>query len=460
MNKTSIQKKLDEQKNHLESLVQKAKANGIDQVEIFSSYGYAEEVSLEKNDLNNCTATEENMFGIRVIEKGNQGFITTNHLPSLYESILEARDLAKSQTTPDPDLVLPEAQPLEERPSQYDESLDKLGLSDLVEIAKSSLQWRKENFPKVNIDSGDMSLSKGFKLIVSSKGVNASQLGAGISASVMGMAVDGSDVGSFDYDSASGNDYPYFAEKWKTAFQTFGEKCMGALGAKSIPGFKGYILLPPDAVYSFFLGSFIGALNGTGIRKGKSKMAGKLGTKVADSKLSIWEDPTIDRYAGTTAFDREGQPTRKQSILKEGVLETYFYNTYEAKKAGLSRSNGFATGGAQALPGCGPRQLQIAPGTADKDDFFKLPEKTLFVNRISGTSDGPSGDFSGVVKGSYLLDQGEKIPVKEVQIVGNVYETLNRIVGISKQGELLGESYWAPYFLLEGFTITGMGDGN
>ncbi|WP_411822666.1 TldD/PmbA family protein [Leptospira sp. 'Mane'] len=455
MDKAFIEKKLNEQKNHLESLVKKAKDNGISQVEIFSSYGYAEEVTLEKNDLNNCTATEENMFGIRVIENGSQGFLTTNHFPSLWESIQEARDLARSQTTPDSDLVLPDPQELEKRANQYDESLDSLGLENLVEIAKTTLNWKKELFPKVNLDSGDMSLSKGFKLIVSSKGIGASELGAGISASVMGMAVDGSDVGSFDYDSASGNDYPYFAKKWERAFREFGEKCMGGLGAKTIPGFKGYVLLPPDAVYSFFLGSFIGSLNGTSIRKGKSKMAGKLGKQVASSKLSIWEDPTIDNYAGTTSFDREGQATHTQSILNQGILDTYFYNTYEAKKAGLKNSNGFATGGAQSLPGCGPRQLQIAPGDSNKEDFFKMKEKVLFVNRLSGTSDGPSGDFSGVIKGSYLLENGVKTPVKEVQIVGNVFDALNQIVGISKEGELLGESYWAPYMLLEGFTITG-----
>jgi PmbA protein len=460
MDKSSLQLKIDSQRDLLGGLLKKAKANGIDQVEIFSSYGYSEDVTLEKSDLNNCTATEENMFGIRVIENGSQGFITTNHLPTLWESIQEARSLARSQTTPDSDLILPPPLSLEERPSQYDASIDSLGLAELVKIAKEALDWRREKYPLVSIDSGEMAISKGFKLIMSSTGVYGAELGAGISASVMGMAINGDDIGSFDYDSASGNDLLTFEKKWKIAFEQFGDKCMGALGAKTISSFKGKILLPPDAVYSFFLGSFIGALNGTSIRKGKSKMQGKLGTKVADSKLTIWEDPTLDQFSGTTAFDREGQPTKKQSVLKDGVLETYFYNTYEAKKAGLTSSNGFATGGAQSLPGCGPRQLQIAPGASSKDDFYKLGEKVLFINRISGTSDGPSGDFSGVIKGGFLIENGEKIPIKEAQVVGNVYSALNQIEAISKEGELLGESYFVPYMLLDGFSITGISNDN
>lgn len=456
MDRNSIEKRLNDQKDLLSNLVKKAKTNGIDQVEIYSSYGYSEDVSLEKNDLNNCTANEENMFGIRVIHEGNQGFIISNHIPSLYQSIEEAYSLAKSQSTPDLDLVLPEPDSIQNHFNQYDDSLDSMGIEDLVASAKEALGWRNDLYSKVNIDSGDFSLSKGYKLIVSSKGVMAHELGAELSASVMGMGVDGDLVGSFDYDSASGFDKSQFQTLWKKAFMNFGDKCMGALYAKPISGFQGKVLLPPEAVYSFFLGLFIGSLNGTSLRKGKSKMAGKLGEKVASPLLSIWDDPTNNRFMGSTGFDREGLPTSKKSVLTEGVLETYFYNTYEAKKAGLPKSNGCATGGAQSLPGCGPKQLQIAPGKSSKDEFLKLPGKTLFVNRISGTKDGASGDFSGVIKGGYLLENGEKIPVREVQIVGNAFDALNQIEAISKEGELLGESSFVPYLLLDGFTITGV----
>lgn len=455
MDHSSLSQKLENQKDELVRLVKKAKASGIENVEIFSSFGYSEDVSLEKNDLNTCTATEENMFGIRVIDSGHQGFIISNHLPSLFDSIKEAQSLAKSQSTPDFDLCLPEPEELTPVTGKYDTDIDQLGIETLVEIAKTSLEWRKDQFGLVNIDSGEMSLSKGFKLIVSSTGVCAGELGAGISASVMGMAVDGDTVGSFDYDSASGNNYKEFSELWKKAFFNFGEKCMGALFAKAYPSFTGKVLLPPDAVYSFFLSGLLGGLNGTSIRKGKSKLADKLGKKVASDLLTIIDDPRIPGLSGTTSFDREGRSTKQQPVLTNGVVNTFFYNTYEAKKAGLPFSNGFATGGAQSLPSCGPRQLQIEKGKTPKDEFFKLPGKTLYVNRISGTSDGPSGDFSGVIKGGYVLENGEKIPVRELQVVGNVFEAANQIEAISVEGELLGESYFTPYMLLDGFTITG-----
>nr|MCU0825650.1 TldD/PmbA family protein [Leptospira sp.] len=153
MDHSSLSQKLENQKDELLRLVKKAKASGIENVEIFSSFGYSEDVSLEKNDLNTCTATEENMFGIRVIDSGHQGFIISNHLPSLFDSIKEAQALAKSQSTPDYDLCLPEPEELTPVTGKYDTNIDQLGIETLVEIAKTSLEWRKDQFVLVNIDS-------------------------------------------------------------------------------------------------------------------------------------------------------------------------------------------------------------------------------------------------------------------------------------------------------------------
>jgi len=55
----------------------------------------------------------------------------------------------------------------------------------------------------------------------------------------------------------------------------------------------------------------------------------------------------------------------------------------------------------------------------------------LLVGRFSGNVDEVSGDFSGVAKGSFLVKRGRIVaPVKETLIAGNVYDLLQRIVGI------------------------------
>lgn len=459
MDKSDIQKKMEQTKDELGSLLDKAKKQGISQIEICAGYSMVADVSLEKNDLNNAYSGEGMSFGIRVIENGAQGFTTTNQFSNLWEAVLEARTLAKVQGSSDPDLVLPDPRPLSPPVDTYDPSIDDLGLPFLVNLAKETLDWKKLQFPKISLDSGSVSFGKGFDLIASSKGIMVGEVSASVSAYLMGMAIDGDDIGSFDSDGATSGSLKTFLPRWEKAKKDFSTNCMGALGARKIDSFKGYVILPPESVYSFFLGMFLGSLTAPAIRKGKSKMAEKIGSSVAIKELSLYADPYNKDLFGSTSFDREGQPTQRLDILNDGILQNYFYNTFEAKKAGLPHSNGFASGSNTTLPGCSAKQVQIKPGSADKDSFFKLDEKAVLVNRVSGTSEGSSGDFSGVLKGGYLYEKGEKLPIKEVQIVGNVFSAMNQIVGISKEGELLGESRWVPYMLLEGFSVTGtLGD--
>ena len=454
MNKNYIENKLSQELVLVQELIEKAKKAGISNVEVYGAYGHGEEVGLEKSDLNASQTLEETNFGVRVIESGSQGFVTTNNLPTLWESILEAKNLAKSQSTPDLDLVLPAPRFCGDPIDSYHPELDQIELSHLTNYAKELLDWRDKN-PLISIDSGGLSLQKGYRFIASSQGVLQQEMSASISASVMGMAIEGDVVGSFDYDSGSGDTVLEFESEWNKAREEFALKCLRSLRAKPGKSFKGYVILPPDYVYSFFLGLFLSSLTGSNLRKGKSKMAGKLGSKVGSELLTIKDEPHLVGKAGSTTFDREGMPTEPLSVLDRGVLNCYFYNTYEAKKAGLKESNGCASGGSSSLPGMGAHQLQIVPGNSDKQEFYKLDRPALVMGRLSGTSQASSGDFSGVIKGGLFIENGLEIPIKEVQIVGNAFEALNQIVAISSQGEWLGRSSFVPYMLLDGFQITG-----
>ena len=66
-----------------------------------------------------------------------------------------------------------------------------------------------------------------------------------------------------------------------------------------------------------------------------------------------------------------------------------------------------------------------------------------------------SGDFSGVVKGGFLIERGEIMhPIKETLIAGNIFDLLRNIKAISKAREWV-ESALLPYMHIEGISITG-----
>lgn len=461
MNKQELTKKLASTEEQVSSLIQKAKNQGVDQVEIYAGFYHGNEVSLEKNDINTSVTSEEINFGIRVIADHCQGFVTTNEPHSLEQAIQEAKTLALAQHTPDEAMELPPA--VENAPQPitglYLEEIDSITVEDVVQSAGKILNWRNENFPLINLDSGEVSLNKSFKLVANSHGILRSEMAASLSASFMGMAIDGDDISSFDYDGATGRSKELFLKDLDHSLEHFGEKCMGGLGAKPVKGFQGDIIIPPWSVFSF-LADLLSSLTGSQIRRGRSKFADKLGQQIVSPLLSIFEDPSIPCFAGSSSFDREGVATEPKEIITAGVLKHFFYNHYEAKKAGLASSHGNAAGGYGSTPSCGPKQLQVIPGKSHIKDMLYCDKKTVFVNRFSGTSNAASGDFSGNVKGGAILHKGERIPVKELTISGNVYQALQQIAEVSRERILLGSSSHVPWIKIEGLDIIGMNEAN
>lgn len=453
MNKKDFIQKIENTTDVITSVIQKAKQSGLAEVEIYTAFGSLLDVSLEKNDINASTFSEETNYGVRVIENNCQGFVTTNDPNTLLDSVMEAKTLAISQNTPDSAMELPEPLEVMAVDGLYLDEIDDLDFNYLVETSKNVLEEKRSKYPKVNIDSGSFSLSKGFKLVASSKGILQSELSSEISASYMGMAVDGDDIGSFDYDYALGKNKDLFEKSLQTSFPEFLENCMGGLGAKTIPGFKGNLLIPPESVFDF-LGDLLASMTGSQIRRGRSKFGDKLEKKVASELLTIFEDARVPGFSGSTAFDREGLPTVPKDIIKNGVLKNFFYNHFEARKVGLKTSKGNASGGSSSTPSCGPKQLEIMPGKTALQELLSQP-KTILVNRLSGSSDMSSGDYSGVVKGGFLLDGSSKIPIKEVVISGNIYETLNQITHITTERKLLYSSSMVPWIFIEGVDVVG-----
>ncbi len=454
MNRRELEKKLENTKDLIENTISRSKKEGLSQVEIFVSFSESGEVSLEKNDINTSVFSEEANFGVRVIENFCEGFMTTNDPDTLYESVQQAKILAMAQNTPDPAMELPE--PLLVTPVEglYDDALDDIDLEDLLRLASSCLEIKKADFEKVNIDSGSFSFYKGFKHISSSKGISLSEMEAALSAGYMGMAVDGEDIGSFDHDGCQSRNLSDFRKLLNQNYLDFLNRCIGFLGSRAIDGFRGNILIPPESLFSF-LGDVLASMTASMIRKGRSKLKDKLGSKEFSELLSVYENPRIPGFAGSTSFDREGVPTIPKEVITNGVIKNFFYNHYEAKKAGLKGSLGNATGGASSSPSCGPKQLQILAGENALDDMLKPAGVTIQIGRFSGSSDISSGEFSGVVKGGYCLKGQEKFPVKEITVSGNIYDALKRITQVSKERKLLYSSSYAPYIVIEDLDIAG-----
>lgn len=439
-----------------QQLIDRAKAAGADEAEAIAGYHRNVETRLENNDVHTAQTTDETVFGLRVFVNRSLGFITTNRIDSatIDDCIREAMAQAAAMP-PDPFNELPapgEVLPIE---GLFDQATSEITVSETTELAAELVARTRARDERIRIDSGGVSTNTWAAALASTTGVRAVESGTAAEGHLFGMAVDGDEVASFDYDGDAAHDFTGMRTAVADAVERFADKCLSGLGATAGRSFKGSVVLSPEVVGEFILGNLIGTMSADGVRKGRSPLAGKLGTKIAVDGFTLIDDGTRPGGMRSSAFDREGTPIRRHVLIDGGMLRTYLYNHYEARAAGNgAASTGHAGGGAASLPGISPVQLELAAGDTALDDMFATDGPVVHVGRFSGSTNPITGDFSGVVKNGFLIENGRRRPIKETLMAGNLFTLLESITAISRERRVLGGAAILPTIRAEGVSIT------
>ena len=432
--------------------VRKAKDCGADQVEVFAVHSESINVELQKNDIHNVGVSEETSVGIRVLKNNGIGFVHVNSESALNDACAEA--LAIAQVAPpdefnrlrDPENI----KPLENGP---DQGIKDLQIEDVVKVAQEFLARACSKDDRVMIDSGDTWTASSDYALVTSTGVECSDRRSLAGGSLFGMAVDGDDVGSFDYDGHQVTSLNDLLPQLLAAADRFIIKTLGALGATQGETFRGPIILTPEVVSSFVVGNITSTLSGRAVRNGRSPFAQRQGEMIISPLLTLKDQPRLDGGTSNRAFDREGTPTQEMTLVEEGVLKGFLYDVYEARRA-ETNPTGHAMGGAASVPGIGPSNLVLTQGDQGFTRICTDPERAVVVNRFSGSCNPVTGEFSGVVKGGFMMRNGSRTPIKETLIAGNLFEALNRVSGVSSEVRNINGSRIMPSLRLEDISIT------
>jgi PmbA protein len=438
------------------NLLDLARKAGADHAEAAAAWQRSAETHIENGSVHTVQSGEETMYGLRVIVGTSQGFVTANDLEPELLAERAAEAVAQARVNPsDPFFGLPAPARITPVDGIYDASVADIGSTEVTALAADMLAHIRELDARVRVDSGSVSSSVTASAIASTMGVAASETASSLDASTFGMAVDGDDVASFDYDSAVSRRWHGFDVATMEACRRFVEKCRSGLGAGKGESFRGPVVLSPDAVAEFLLPTLIGAMCADNVRKGRSPLASKVAQSVASSLLTIREDGRVPGGPASGAFDREGMPVRKRELVSGGVLNGFLFNHYEARAAGGDvASTGNAAGGVSSLPMVGPHWLEIDAGDRAMNELVASGERAIWVGRYSGSTNPVTGDFSGVVKNGFFLHGGERRPVREVLIAGNVFELLTRISAISRERQDIGGSALVPAIRAEDISIT------
>ena len=252
-----------------------------------------------------------------------------------------------------------------------------------------------------------------------------------------------------------------------------GEKAARTRGATEIePGTHAAILEPYafSELLWYFGFSSLGALSHL---EGRSYLSGRLGERLFHESFTLVDDG-LDPEGMPKAFDLEGVPKQRVTIVEDGVAKDVVWDRRTAKRAGEGRES---TGHALSAPAQGfgplPLNLSVRGGDVPSDG---LPERVgdgIYVTRLHylGVVDPREGIITGMTRDGTFKIEGGKVtkPLVNLRFTTSFPKLVEGILGLSEEVVLVNRSDFyderypfgtrVPAVATSAFTIVTTGSG-
>lgn len=316
-------------------------------------------------------------------------------------------------------------------------------MDQFIERIKEFLKTAAEEYPKVRIMSGIGSYDRWNWISRNSNGTEFEARAGQYHFSVEICASDG--------DKTTGLDYTGFSTKTlDVPFMEMGdlrrrlEDIQKSIEPERIQGkFEGPVIITPGCAEDFIFMTLSNYIGEGVIVNGTSQWLDKVGEQVADEKLTISLKPFDDRIVTGERATANGFRTEEVTLIDKGVLKTHWLSLYGSNKTGrpVVKNTG--------------SDLVVEPGDKTLEELIASVDKGLILGGFSGGNPGTNGEFSGVAKNSFLIENGKvKCAVTETMVNGNLAEAFRHIRGISREVLCNGRSV-VPYIAVDGIVISG-----
>ncbi|UCF44900.1 MAG: TldD/PmbA family protein, partial [Candidatus Bathyarchaeota archaeon] len=311
-----------------ENAVDIALKRGAPEAEAYVYEGQATNVGIERGQITKSNRIIDRGLGIRVSLNKAVGFAYTNIIEdqnSIEDTILRALSAARA-SKPDQDWNgLPEKKPYAAAKKTYDRKILELGAEDLVNIASAMLDAavsvNKRVFP---IEGGAVAAYLS-SAIANSNGVAAFDRGTIIECSLAAVAKEGKTVTPVCFEFNAERDYNVDPE-W--VGKEAARLAVSALKTKRIKTKTTKLILTQFALQGLLYYTLINAVKADNVQRKQSPFQGRIGEKVASETITVCDDGLFQGGLRTWAFDGEGIPHQKTTLIEKGVLRNFLYDNY------------------------------------------------------------------------------------------------------------------------------------
>jgi PmbA protein len=333
------------------------------------------------------------------------------------------------------------------------EDVYSLSTADRIDYARRAEQAAMQVDKRINnSEGGSFDAADGHKVLANSYGFVGEYRNSYCSVAAVPVAQGDGGVMQRDYWFSVARTLKKL-ESPEEVGRVAAQRTLRRLGARKVKTAKVPIILDP-LMSRTILEHIFEAVNGDSVYRGASFLAGKLGEKVAGDNINVIDDGTIVGGFGTSPFDGEGIPTRRTTVIENGVLKSYLLNSYTARKLGL-QTTGNAARGLAGNPGIGVGNFFMQPGARQPEQIIADVKEGLYVTEFLGFGvNMVTGDFSRGASGLWISGGELTFPVEEITVAGNLRDMFMNVTEIGSDLEFRG-SVAAPTFRIDGLTIAG-----
>lgn len=196
-------------------------------------------------------------------------------------------------------------------------------------------------------------------------------------------------------------------------------RALSYIGSQKMKSGK-YNIVLENTISSRMISPIISALNGSSIQQMNSFLIDSKGKKIFPESMTLLDKPHKIGAMGARFFDSEGIATKPYAIIENGVVMTYYLNTYYAKKLNTAPTIE------------GPSVPILTSTSKEKyslSNILNVVDKGIFVTGFNGGNfNSATGDFSYGIQGFYF-EKGEIIhPVSEMNMTGNLITLWNNLI--------------------------------
>ncbi len=432
--KAGLKTKTSELADLAVSLVEFGRSHGADEIEIHLSDGAEFSVDVRRGKIESLIEARSRVLGLRIIKDKKTAFASSSDLalPTLRRLVKRAikrADLANADE-------FSGLAPLSTRKINpaaldlFDPEIGALDSGKKIQLALETERIALEDKRITNSYGASFVTNEGKSVLANSNGFlgEYEQSYCGLS---VGLQAGDTDNLVEDFWFSSKRHFRELLTPEEVA-RIAVARTVRQIKPRKIATQKAPVIFEPTMT-GWLLGFLFGCVSGTAIYQKASFLEGKLGRRIGNDRVTVFDDGCLPKLLGTRPFDSDGVPCRKTPVVERGVLKNYLCNAYAARKLKL-RSTGNADGS-----GVSPTNFYLQAGNTAAQDMISSTERGLLLIRTLGHGLNPvSGDISRGAFGLWI-EKGEIVyPVSEITISGNLGEILECVESVGNDLAFLG----------------------